>query len=169
MTGKGGHAKACEIFNRENPLTNINTTYVANLLRNFVKTGSVLSYAEKKAEFTKETVFEQEEFDAVHHVVNEDPHTSATRCSLMTGISRKKVVSILKRDGFKPYKLRYMQELKDIDFPQRLSMCLWFKQQLFYDPDILRKCCFSDEPTFTVNGVINSQNMRLWSDENLHW
>lgn len=169
-SGKGeGHAKLCYDFNQNHPEIVINTYDIANLLRRFFKNGSVLSKAERKQEFTKDSKFEQNEIDQVHNIIDENPHTSVSRSSLMTGISRSKTYKILKTNKFHPYKLQYLQELQPTDFTQRLNMCHWFQHKISTSPNFVRRCCFSDEAGFTLNGVINKQNLRLWSDENEHW
>ena len=40
----------------------------------------------------------------------------------------------------------------------------WTEQQLENDSDFYRKIIFSDDAHFWLNGFVNKQNMRYWSD-----
>ena len=42
------------------------------------------------------------------------------------------------------------------------------EQQLESDSDFYRKITFSDEAHFLLNGFVNKQSMRHWSDSNPH-
>ena len=44
----------------------------------------------------------------------------------------------------------------------------WAEQELENDSDFYRKIIFSDEAHFWLNGFVNKQNMRYWSDSNPH-
>ena len=44
----------------------------------------------------------------------------------------------------------------------------WAEQQLENDSDFDRKFIFSDEAHFWLNGFVNKQNIRYWSDINPH-
>ena len=44
----------------------------------------------------------------------------------------------------------------------------WAEQQLEKDSGFYRKIIFSAEAHFWLNGFVNKQNMRYWSDSNPH-
>lgn len=168
-----GHSGVCQRFNAENPDTPINNEYVSELLRRFKQTGSVLYVAEMKERVNPAKHLNQESVDKVHHVIHEDPHTSIRRTALQTGLTTYETQRVLKEGRFHPYKLKVMQELKQNgnidDHQRRKEMCLWLRNEILMDPDFLRTILWSDEATFTTNGVVNRQNFRLWADENPHW
>lgn len=48
----------------------------------------------------------------------------------------------------------------------RVEMCHWFLGKL---AEFFSTFMFSDEANFYVNGEVNRQNVRYWSDSNPHW
>lgn len=168
-----GHSRVCSEFNLLNPNTPINNTYVAELLQRFKNKATVLSSAEEKDRVLKKKVFSQDDVDKVHHEIQEDCHTSVRRNALHTGLSLKTTHNILKDGHFHPYKMKVMQELKltgdNNDLVRRKNMCLWLRQEIENDSDFLRKIMWTDEATFTLNGIVNRQNFRVWDDQNPYW
>ena len=59
-----------------------------------------------------------------------------------------------------------MQDFKPMD--QRLcrEFGVSYENELEIDPIFHRKILFSDEAHFWLNGYINKQNCRIWSEEN---
>lgn len=132
------HTQLCHEFNQNHPDIIIRPYDIANLLKRFFKNGSIKTKNERKQEFTTDSEFCQNEVDQVYNVINEDPHTSITRSSLITGISRSKTHKILKEGGFHPYKLQYLQTLETTDFQKRLDMCNWFQNKIHTIPNFIR-------------------------------
>lgn len=50
-----------------------------------------------------------------------------------------------------------------------MEFCLWAQGQYFNYRNFLKNILFSDEATFTTNGIISSQNSRFWVSENPEW
>lgn len=168
--GKGDpYSKIVNDFNIENPDTPIRLHDYNNLLRRFKETGMVLFINEVKDLVNKEKNHNQEDIDSVLYVTSQNPHTSVSRSSLITGISQKKTLNILKKCRYHPYKLNLMQELKPSDHFARLELCNFFRSKFTDDPIFLRRVLFSDEATFTTNGIFNRQNFRMWSNGNPNW
>jgi hypothetical protein len=61
-----------------------------------------------------------------------------------------------------------MHELKEPDKEKRLQYCRWFAHFIREGVDILDEVFYSDEARFHLSGYVNSQNSRIWSDENPH-
>ena len=61
-----------------------------------------------------------------------------------------------------------MQSLKPEDLPRRVRFCEWLLQKNREQPDFVQKLLTTDEATFTREGVFNSRNTHIWSDENPH-
>lgn len=104
-----GHTAICSHFNQQNPGLNINNNFVSYLIKKFKKNGHVFNRDELKNMKKKEASFEQE--DKVHHVINENPHSSIARTSAITGVCQSTIQQMLKTQGFHPYKLTELQEI----------------------------------------------------------
>jgi len=59
-----------------------------------------------------------------------------------------------------------MQNLREKDYPRRKRFCENFLRKVDEDPEFPSRVIFSDESLFTREGIINSHNMHMWSDEN---
>lgn len=55
--------------------------------------------------------------------------------------------------------------MKPHDLPQRLTFGEWALAKLEEDPFFYRKIVFSDEAHFWLNGYVNKQNCRIWSED----
>ena len=60
------------------------------------------------------------------------------------------------------------QELKPLDDQKRRIFVNGAEQQLENDSDFYRKIIFNDEAHFWLNGIVNKEHMRYWSDSNPH-
>ena len=56
-------------------------------------------------------------------------------------------------------------KLKQNDLPQRRIFIEWALGKLAEDPLLYRKIVFSDEAHFWLNGYVNKQNCRFWSED----
>lgn len=96
-------------------------------------------------------------------VVKRSPRSSIRRLAAMTGVHRSSVQRILKADTtFHPYKFQMTQALNEMDYERRLKFAV-LMPRTFTD---MNNIIFSDEAHFQLNGEINKQNMRYWSEEN---
>lgn len=103
------------------------------------------------------------EHQVIQHV-RRSPGTSTRRIAYRTGLSRQKVWRILRKEKLYPFRLQKIQHLLPTDYPLRLNFSHW----LLDNADKLSSILFTDEATFTRNGVFNSRNSHLWSVENPH-
>jgi hypothetical protein len=67
-----------------------------------------------------------------------------------------------------PFHMSVVQELVPCDLKKCARYCLWFQRLVGEHPEILDITCFTDEALFHLSGYINSQNTRVWAEENLH-
>ena len=94
---------------------------------------------------------------------------SLRRRSQAWGISVTSLWRILRNNlGPHPYKIKLMQELKPLDHQKRRMFVNWADQQLENGSYFYRKIVFSHKTHFWLNGFVNKQNMRYWSDSNPH-
>jgi len=86
------------------------------------------------------------------------------------GVPKTTISRILKKQRFHPYKLQILHHLTEDDPDRRLEMCEWFSNKLDENTRFTEDCVlFSDEALFYVNGEVNRQNVRYWSQNNPHW
>ena len=62
--------------------------------------------------------------------------------------------------------MQILQELCDDDPDRRIEFCEIMTAKIIAEPRLIKNICFSDECTFNLNGQVNKQNCRYWSDEN---
>lgn len=96
-----------------------------------------------------------------------DPTISIRNVSNQTGISIESIHKVTKPHKFHPYKLQIVLELGTDDRDRRMQFYKIMTEFISRTPNLVKNICFSDECTF-LNGYVNKQNCRYWSDENLH-
>lgn len=69
----------------------INAVDVANLIKKFISIGEVLTKNEMKEMVSYNKEYLQDDVDKVHHIINENPHSSIRRTALRTGMNYSKV------------------------------------------------------------------------------
>ena len=105
---------------------------------------------------------------AVSASVNDD-HQLSFRCrsqELGLGLCYSTKWKILRKDlVVKPFKIQLMQELKRYNLLQRRIYGEWGLGKWAKNPLLYRKIVFSDGGYFWLNGYINKQNCRFWSED----
>jgi hypothetical protein len=93
-------------------------------------------------------------------------HCNLIRLSQETDVSVGSASKATKLIKFRPH--RGANALKPIDAPKRTWFCnrmLKYVQDWLLDPQLL---FITGEAYIHLSGHVNSQNTRIWSDENLH-
>lgn len=99
----------------------------------------------------------------VNDIVRKNPRLSQRRISSVAAISKTSVQRILKRDlKLHPYKFQMAQALNQKDFEKRLQFAVKMEESFRCFENII----FSDEAHFYLNGMVNKQNFRFYSEEN---
>ena len=70
--------------------------------------------------------------------------------------------------GQYPYHLQRMQHLTTDDFPRRVNFCQRFMQQKVATPDFSNIVLYTDEASFTREGIFHTHNSHVWDFENPH-
>ncbi|KAJ8946691.1 hypothetical protein NQ318_006948 [Aromia moschata] len=70
---------------------------------------------------------------------------------------------------YHPYRVRLIHELAEDDFDRRTEFCEYMMDHNNQNNGFIANILFSDEATFFLNGHVNRQNTRYWSQENPHW
>lgn len=155
--------EAANIFNARHPDKRIHYSTVSRILNHFKQTGS-LEYEYKK-ERTKTVCTEEKQLEVLQSVI-ENPKRSTQEISEYTGVKTTSVKRILKKNKYRAYRPQFICTFQERDYDLRFDFSMWVQGKLEEQGDFHRHILFSDESTFTTNGVVSSQNCRWWADEN---
>ena len=97
-------------------------------------------------------------------IVNENPRTSTRRIAAQLHVSQSKVCRSLKNENLHPYHIQKVQRLEPGDNVPRLQFSRWIRNHR----QIIYRTLFTDEAQFTRDGINNSRNSHIWSEENPH-
>ncbi|CAH0771727.1 unnamed protein product [Bemisia tabaci] len=97
-----------------------------------------------------------------------DPRTSTRRAAAILEILKSTVHETLRADGRHPYHLQRVQNLLPGDLPRRVEFCNWFLTKSAEHPLFPRRVFWTDEATFTMEGIFNQRNHHIWAHENPH-
>lgn len=104
------------------------------------------------------------ETENILQAVQRSPTTSTRRISAQLNIPKSTVWRTINAHGLYPFHQQKVQHLRPGDHPRRLQFCQWVNLNHQSIPFIL----FSDEANFTRNGINNTRNSHVWSEENPH-
>ncbi|GFW50438.1 putative DD41D transposase [Trichonephila clavipes] len=87
------------------------------------------------------------------------------------GVGRKKKIKSLSNDGnrFNSCQVIYSQfglAIHQNDHQARRRFVEWAQNEIAVVPDFHKRILFSDEAQFWLNGYVNKQNCRIWSEAN---
>lgn len=151
-----------DIFNQRYPQKSVSHSTVGRIFQKFKTTGSVENLYKKP--HTNWRIDEHEEnvlLDVIEH-----KQTSIAAISDRTGAAGTTVRRILRKHKFRPYKPKFINTLKERDFDVRFFFCAWIQGEIEENRSFATQILFTDEATFSSNGVVSSQNCRWWADEN---
>lgn len=106
--------------------------------------------------------------DQILNHTQREPTISTRRLSLIYNVSHVTVWKILNRNGLYPYHHQPVQDLGEIDNNGRLFFCEWLRDAVQNNPDLLNHILWTDEASFTKDGVVNFHNLHSWAEENPH-
>jgi hypothetical protein len=102
--------------------------------------------------------------ETVLDAAGDDPRQVAGRM----GILHMSLWRVLGDHGLQPYHVERVQHLLKTDGPPRVAFCQWLLLECSNNPQLLSSVLFTDEASFTRNGIVNVDNVHMWADENLH-
>ena len=105
-----------------------------------------------------------EEQENILDIVEHSPTTSTRRLSARMCVSRTRVWRTLHEDGLYQFHPQPVQNLHPGDSAMRLEFCHWLRTNRQLLPLIL----FTDEVTFTRNGINITRNSHRWSHKISH-
>lgn len=105
----------------------------------------------------------QENINMVRNILNENPTVSTRRND--SELSQSSFSRITRLDmKWHPYRIRIRHELKPQDFQRRMNFCRWFSAQC-HNPRFLYNFVIGDEACFSMNGRVNSHNVRMYAEK----
>lgn len=110
---------------------------------------------------------ERREINVCSAVENSEP-CSSRQISEQVGINDRTVRNILKRHGYRSYKIGIHQEIFPRDLDNRIRFCELLMQKVVENPNFLFNILFTDESSFYLHGLHNSAATRYWSTTNKH-
>ncbi|GFU00938.1 uncharacterized protein TNCV_4633791 [Trichonephila clavipes] len=106
--------------------------------------------------------------EIVLDMVETTPSLSTRGIANEIGISYSSVWRILDDSALHPFHYQYVQSLKECDFAPRQAFPQWYLQQrnadLFFEASVL----FTDEASFSREGIFNTHNSHSWAAANPH-
>lgn len=95
-----------------------------------------------------------------------NPTCSLRQAGRYFEVSHWTVHSILKKHKVHPFKFKKMHGLLPRDKPVRECFCRWMLEKIEEEEGFLSNIIWTDESTFTRNGMWNRQNCRHWAEDN---
>jgi len=102
-----------------------------------------------------------DEAESILQSVERSPSTNTRKISTRTGVPHTRRV---RQYGLYPFHLQMVQGLEEGDEARRLDLCRWVIANRRLIPFIL----FTDEASFTRDGINNTHNSHRWSDKIPH-
>ncbi|GFX56848.1 DUF4817 domain-containing protein [Trichonephila clavipes] len=97
--------------------------------------------------------------------IEEDPNESIRHRAQELDKCPSILWKILRKDlGLRAYQIQLVQELKPNDHQERRRFVEWTQNEIAVVPDFHKRILFSDEAHFWLNGYVNKQNCRIWSE-----
>jgi len=95
-----------------------------------------------------------------------NPESSIRVIAREHNLSYSTVQRILKEEKLHPYHYKRVQHLRAEDYHAKRTFCENFLRKVDRNPRLPSYVIFSDESLFTQEGIFNSHNMHIWSEEN---
>ena len=108
----------------------------------------------------KRTQRTPENIAIVRNIIEEDHQSSVRRNE--SNLHRSSFHRILKHDlHYHPYKKQIKHQLLEPDYPRRRVFSAWLQSRV---PRFVKNLVMTDEAAFAMNGTVNTQNTRYWSE-----
>lgn len=151
-----------EKFNKEPPPART----LLDWKKRFLETLTVLPRSHASDQSEKKIPNEKK--NEVIQAFGDDPHASQRKVAQQCAVSLSSVNRILKDDGLRPWKVKWVQELQEHDYAARKEFCSTILRKNDEDNRFIRNICFSDEAIFHVNGSVNKHNHFIYGYTNPH-
>ncbi|GFX64463.1 uncharacterized protein TNCV_4043531 [Trichonephila clavipes] len=139
-------------------------TMFARLHQQLCETGS-FQKAARNRDRTARTELNEE---IVLDMVETTPSLSTRGIATEIGISYSSVWRILDDSALHPFHYQRVQSLKECDFAPRQAFSQWYLQQRIANPFFAASVLFTDEASFSREGIFNTHNSHSWAAANPH-
>lgn len=136
------------------------------LISRAFRTDSLIPSRREMGAGRNRTALTPENLEAILHTIDQDPTTSIRALSRMLDIHRCSVHRILHEHRMHAYHFRRVHCLMPQDYPRRIEFCTWLLENERREPGFVHRILFTDESQFTREGIFNSHNSHIWSNEN---
>lgn len=157
-------AEAAAEFNVRHPDRPVSRSTVQRINNIFDETGSVSKNLLKTRHNGRRGLIHHN--NQILQYFNNNPKNSLRMASLDLNIPRETIRRCLKQNKIKPFKPKILHTLEPGDEERRLEFCYWLQGEYLNNGNFIKEIMFTDEATFTTNGVVSSQNCRYWSAQN---
>lgn len=157
-------AEAAAEFNNRHPGRSVSRSTVQRINNIFDETGSISKNLLKTRQNGRRGLVENN--NQILQYFSDNPRNSVRTASLDLHIPRESIRRCLRQNKIKPFKPKFLHTLEPGDEERRLEFCYWLQGEYLHNGNFLNEILFTDEATFTTNGVVSSQNCRHWSAEN---
>lgn len=97
---------------------------------------------------------------------DENPRASSRQAGRHFGVNHRLVLRVLKINRRRPFRAQRVQAMLPRDLPVRAAYCRWLLDAVAENPQFVHQVIWSDECTFTRNGLWNRRNEHYWSVDN---
>jgi len=104
--------------------------------------------------------------ETVLRAFEQNPESSVRVVAREHNLSHTTVHRILQEEKLYAFHYTRVQHLRPEDYQARKTFCEYFLRETDRDLRFPSRVIFSNETLFTREGIFNSHNMHLWSDEN---
>lgn len=140
---------------------------VWKIVKKFEETGMVCTSGQPAQKVRRKR--SDEKISETKEIIEVTPTKSVRQVAAEVEVSPMTAQRILTCDlKLKPYKVTLVQRLKPDDAERRLTFCNWLLDKHRSDAGFLDSLFVSDESIFQLDGKVNTQNYRIWGEENPH-
>lgn len=150
--------------NRRHP----NPQQILHLINRARETGNLVPVRRGDGQGGGQNELPVREEEAILNSALEDPSIGIRGLAAMHGRSYTTCQRVLKKNHLHGYHFLRVHQLDENDFPRRLQFCNWLLGRHVNDPDFVKNILFTDECTFTRDGIFNSHNWHHYAFENPH-
>lgn len=139
---------------------------ILRLVRKFRNKGNINDIV--RARYRPSVLTEEKIVEIYGHII-ENPQISVRKIAQQVDVSRSTAHKALRQHlQLRPYKKTVVHRLLPVDKEARMLFSEWLLDVVEHNAEFLDLCFFSDEAWFHLDGYVNSQNDRTWSETNPH-
>lgn len=143
-----------------------NRTYFSKLEKTLREFGAFNKQVNKKCYVSRVDTNVERVLGFVSFKKNINADVSLREIEQNVGVSKTSTRRILRKNKYRPYKIKTLHHLRDEDFIRRRWFCNWLLRKYRTNKSISNNILWSDESRFSNNGQFNRNCHYRWSLEN---